>query len=89
MRPVAHPDEWRPATAGDGESIDQLSRREPWTEVQYLQLTERSRRLLEFTDGHLDILPMPTDRHRVIVRFLLLAARARREVTHRRIESSR
>ena len=73
MRPAAHPDEWRPLTPGDGEPIDQLSRQEPWTEAQYLQLTERSRRLLEFTNGHLDILPLPTDQHQVIVRFLLLA----------------
>ena len=73
MRPAVHPDEWRPVTRGDGESSDQLSRQEPWTEAQYLQLTDRSRRLLEFTDGHLDVLPMPTDQHQVIVRFLLLA----------------
>ena len=73
MRPAAHPDEWRPVTPGGGESIDQLSLQEPWTEAQYLQLTDRCRRLLEFTDGHLDILPMPTDQHQVIVRFLLLA----------------
>ena len=73
MRPAAHPDEWRPLTPGDDESVDQLSPRQPWTEAQYLQLTDRSRRLLEFTDGHLDILPMPTDQHQVIVRFLLLA----------------
>ncbi len=73
MRPAAHPDEWRPVTPGSGESIDQLSLQESWTEAQYLQLTDRCRRLLEFTDGHLDILPMPTDQHQVIVRFLLLA----------------
>ena len=73
MRPAAHPDEWRPVTPGGGESIDQLSLQESWTEAQYLQLTDRCRRLLEFTDGHLDILPMPTDQHQVIVRFLLLA----------------
>ena len=73
MRHAAHPDEWRPLTPGDGESIEPLSQQEPWTEAQYLQLTDRSRLLLEFTDGRLDILPMPTDQHQVIVRFLLLA----------------
>ena len=73
MRPAAHPDEWRPLTPGDGESAEPLSQQEPWTEAQYLQLTDRSRLLLEFTDGRLDILPMPTDQHQVIVRFLLLA----------------
>ena len=41
MRPEAHPDEWRPVTPGDDESIDQLSLQEPWTEAQYLQLTAK------------------------------------------------
>ena len=42
-----------------------------WTQDQYLTLTDHSRRLLEFTDGYLEVLPMPTDRHQVISRFLL------------------
>lgn len=44
-----------------------------WTETQYLALTDHSRRLLEFTDGSIEVLPMPTDRHQVISRFLLFA----------------
>lgn len=44
-----------------------------WTERQYLRLTDHSRRLLEFTDGALEVLPMPTDMHQVISRFLLFA----------------
>ena len=44
-----------------------------WTEAQYLKLTDYSRRLLEFTDGSIEVLPMPTDRHQVISRFLLFA----------------
>lgn len=44
-----------------------------WTEEQYFKLTDHSRRLLEFTDGSIDVLPMPTDRHQVISRFLLFA----------------
>ena len=44
-----------------------------WTTAQYLKLTDHSRRLLEFTDGYLEVLPMPTDRHQVISRFLLFA----------------
>jgi hypothetical protein len=35
-----------------------------WTKAQYFKLTDHSRRLLEFTDGYLEILPRPTDRHR-------------------------
>jgi Uma2 family endonuclease len=44
-----------------------------WTEEQYLRLTDHSRRLLEFSDGAIEVLPMPTDRHQVISRFLFLA----------------
>ena len=43
-----------------------------WTEAQYLRLTGDRRRLIEFTDGHIEILPMPTDRHQVIVRHLFM-----------------
>ena len=43
-----------------------------WTEAQYLRLTSGRRRLIEFTDGTLEILSMPTDRHQVIVRHLFM-----------------
>ncbi len=41
-----------------------------WTQAQYLTLTDYSRRMLEFTDGYIEVLPMPTDRHQVISQFL-------------------
>ncbi len=44
-----------------------------WTQTQYLKLTDHSRLLLEFTDGCIEVLSMPTDRHQVISRFLFLA----------------
>jgi Uma2 family endonuclease len=44
-----------------------------WTTEQYLQLTNYSSALLEFTDGTLEVLPVPTDRHQSISQFLLLA----------------
>ena len=44
-----------------------------WTERQYLRLTNGCNRLVEFTDGRLDILPMPTKRHQAILRTLFLA----------------
>lgn len=44
-----------------------------WTQAQYLRLTDHSRQLLEFTDGRLETLPMPTRRHQAISRCLLLA----------------
>jgi Uma2 family endonuclease len=44
-----------------------------WTVEQYLRLTDGSNRLVEFTDGALEVLPMPTERHQAISQFLLLA----------------
>src|SRR5437870_12270255 len=44
-----------------------------WSEEQYLVLTDHKNRLIEFTDGFLEVLPMPTDRHQNIVQFLFLA----------------
>jgi Uma2 family endonuclease len=44
-----------------------------WTEEQYLVLTDHRRRLVEYTDGVLEPLPMPTDRHQSILQFLFLA----------------
>src|SRR4029079_1878632 len=44
-----------------------------WTQAQYLKMTNHTRHLLEFTDGSIEVLPMPTDKHQFISRFLLFA----------------
>ena len=44
-----------------------------WTQAQYLKLTNQSNCLLEFTDGLIEALPMPTQEHQAISRFLFLA----------------
>jgi len=44
-----------------------------WSEEEYLVLTDHRNRLVEFTDGFLEILPMPTDKHQGILGFLYLA----------------
>ncbi len=44
-----------------------------WTEEQYLKMTDYSRRLLEFTDGEIEVLPMPTRKHQAISRLLFFA----------------
>jgi len=44
-----------------------------WTEEQYLVLTDHRNRLIEFTDGYLEVLPLPTDKHQSILKFLFLA----------------
>ena len=41
-----------------------------WSDEHYLWLTDRTRRLVEFTDGRVEVLPMPTERHQIILLFL-------------------
>jgi Uma2 family endonuclease len=47
-----------------------------WSEEEYLVLTEHSNRLVEYTDGVLEALPMPTDKHQRVLKFLLFALSA-------------
>ncbi len=44
-----------------------------WSEEQYLILTDHRSRLIEFSDGFLEVLPMPTDQHQSLLKFLFLA----------------
>lgn len=46
-----------------------------WSEELYLALTDHDNRLIEFTDGFLEVLPMPTNKHQCILAFLYLAFR--------------
>ena len=41
-----------------------------WSDDDYLWLTDHTRRLVEFTDGYLEILPMPSRGHQRILAFL-------------------
>ena len=41
-----------------------------WGDEHYLWLTDRTRRLVEFTDGYVELLPMPTVEHQAILSFL-------------------
>jgi Uma2 family endonuclease len=52
---------------------DLLPRQGEWSEEEYLVLTEHRNRLVEFTDGFLEVLPMPTDEHQSLLKFLFLA----------------
>jgi Uma2 family endonuclease len=52
---------------------DILPRQGEWSEEEYLVLTDHRNRLVEFTDGFLEVLPKPTDKHQAIVAFLYLA----------------
>src|SRR5687767_12292194 len=44
-----------------------------WSERDYLWLTHSTHRLVEYTDGFIEVLPMPTERHQAISSFLYLA----------------
>ena len=44
-----------------------------WSEAEYLDLTDHRNRRIEFTDGRVEFLAMPTEVHEAMVQFLLLA----------------
>lgn len=73
MTAAVHRAGWHVVPPDGGTAIDLELLQGLWTEAQYLRLTDYVRRLLEFTDGRIETLPMPTDRHQVISRFLFLA----------------
>src|SRR5688500_4840567 len=57
--------------AADGETIgDADTLQGTWSVEQYLRLTESSNRLIEFADGTIEVLPMPTKRHQAILGLL-------------------
>ena len=43
-----------------------------WSDRDYLWLTDHTRRLVELTDGQIEILPMPTDLHQGVLQFMFL-----------------
>lgn len=47
-----------------------------WTAEDYLRLSGRTNRLVEFTCGYIKVLPMPTDQHQAMVETLFLLLRA-------------
>ena len=57
----------------DGLEIDLLPLQGLWTEEQYLRFTAQTNHFIEFTEGAVEILPMPTRKHQAISRFLFLA----------------
>lgn len=44
-----------------------------WSEEEYLELTDHANRRIEYTEGRLEFLPLPTDIHETLVRFLFRA----------------
>ena len=56
--------------AADGLEIDLLPLQGLWIEEQYLKLSDQTNHLIEFTDGVIEVLPMPSERHQVLVAWL-------------------
>ena len=51
----------------DGVEVDVQALQGLWTDAQYLRLTDQTNHLIEFTDGTIEVLPMPTRKHQAIV----------------------
>lgn len=66
----AHALELKLIRQADGIELDLLPLQGLWTEEQYLTLTNQTNHLIEFTDGAIEVLPMPTSGHQVILLFL-------------------
>ncbi len=60
----------------DGFLADVLPRQGQWDEEGYLWLTDRTNRLVEFTDGQIEVLPVPTHEHQAILKYLVFAVHA-------------
>src|SRR5437667_8326087 len=65
-----HSSELRIVSANDMTVLDLDALQGLWTSEQYLRITDNNNWLLEFTDGKLEVLPMPTEEHQAIVGFL-------------------
>jgi Uma2 family endonuclease len=63
----AHALELKLIRRADGVELDLLPLQGLWTEKQYLKLTNQTNHLIEFSDGEIEVLPMPTRRHQVIL----------------------
>jgi Uma2 family endonuclease len=50
--------------------VELLPAQGDWSEEAYLWLTDTSNRLIEFTNGRIEVLPMPTDKHQTILLYL-------------------
>jgi hypothetical protein len=44
-----------------------------WSEEAYLELTDHANHRIEFADGRLEFLPMPTEIHEALVQYLFWA----------------
>lgn len=73
----AHTFELKLIRRADGVELDLLPLQGMWTEEQYVRLSNQTNHLIEFTDGEIEVLPMPTRRHQIILLLLYELFRAR------------
>ncbi|MDZ4719128.1 MAG: Uma2 family endonuclease [Roseiflexaceae bacterium] len=59
--------------AGEETDIDLAVIQGLWSVEQYLRLTNQTNRIIEYTDGVIEVLPMPTKYHQAISKLLFLA----------------
>jgi Uma2 family endonuclease len=52
--------------------LETLPKQGTWSEEDYLWLTDHTTRLVELSDGFLEWVPVPTDKHQSILEFLFL-----------------
>ncbi len=71
-----HEPRMRVALAEEITDIDLTALQGSWGVEQYLRLTDQTSRLIEFTDGRIEVLPMPTENHQAMLECLFLALRA-------------
>ena len=77
----------------DGLELDLSPIQGLWTDEQYLALTNQTNTLIEFTDGRIEVLPMPTKSHQLILILLFdlfraVVGRKRRAGTPRAIQAA-
>jgi Uma2 family endonuclease len=69
-----------PSVAIYGEPVWDLALLHPaqgkWSHEEYLRLTDTTNWLIEYTAGHIEVLPMPTIEHQLMLRFLMDVLRA-------------
>src|SRR5215212_2902545 len=53
--------------------VDLLPAQGEWSEEAYLWLTNHTNRLIELSNGRIEVLPMPTERHQAMLKHLFLA----------------
>ncbi len=63
-------DDLRMVREADGLDLDLQALQGLWSVEQYLKLSDQTNHLIEFTDGVIEVLPMPTRDHQVILAFL-------------------